>query len=159
MSSLLGNPYSFKNFLRKTDTDSSDEDSSFSSDEEDTTDASKQGPPLLPNPLQEGPPLLPDPLQEGLVLTKKAITEPAHTKDIFSKDSSEEEEDINSLATKLHEIPLSDPLQGGVSDHTDEDGCMNEEGPLDMNPFPEVAMLTSDETHHQLVSELNKVPL
>ncbi|XP_019849344.1 PREDICTED: uncharacterized protein LOC100634888 [Amphimedon queenslandica] len=138
------NPFSFKNFVKKAK-DSGDDDSLFSSEDENPlSEPTKLGLPLLaPNPV---------PVAVG-IKTKAASssrlkTEPV--KDLFSSSSEDEIELLGS--STLPPLPLSDPLGGSEREEEEEEG-----GILDINPFPEVAMLAPDETQHQLVNELNKV--
>ena len=82
-------------------------------------------------------------------------TEPV--KDLFSSSSDDEIELLGS--STLPSLALSDPLGGsGREEEEEEEEEEGEEGGiLDINPFPEVAMLAPDESQQQLVNELNKV--
>lgn len=82
--------------------------------------------------------------------SSKLKTEPV--KDLFSSSSEDEIELLGS--STLPPLPLSDPLGGTEREEEEEE---DEGGILDINPFPEVAMLAPDETQQQLVNELNKV--
>lgn len=144
---LLGNPFSFKNFIKKSENDrphprappttNDNDDSPFTTDEEDDL-------PGLPPP-----PILSDPANLKSKIPHKI------EKDIFASSSSSDSED-DPLPSKLHEIPLSDPILA-VSDPLRVSEQEESEAPLNINPFPEVAMIVPDESKHDLVLEINQV--
>lgn len=66
-------------------------------------------------------------------------------------NGSDSENDTNSQTLP---VPLPDPLPllDPPPEHSD-----NTITPFDMNPFPEVAVLELDDSHHQLVTEVKQV--
>lgn len=154
VTNIVGdNPFSFKNFIKKADTaqkTGSDDESPFSSEDEMTSsEVKKISLPLLPPD--------PAPVVPGTKKKSKSIkpaSEPM--KDLFSSSSDEDLPPSN-----LSRLPLSDPLVLPFGDDKtqgeDEADEVEEEGILNINPFPEAVMLAPDETQQNLLSELNKV--